>query len=258
MKDVSGLFDLTGRVAVITGASSGLGANFARGLAAAGAGLVLAARRSDRLADLQRELEAEGGRVRTVPCDVTSEADVDNLAATAMQHFGRIDVLVNNAGVANVAPAEQENAADFRRVLDINTTGTFLCLQKCGRVMLDAGGGSIVNIASVMGLVGIGKIPQAAYNASKAAVINLTRETAAQWARRGVRVNAIAPGWFPSEMTTEMFEDERSTRFMQKNAPMGRTGEPDELLGPLLLLASDAASFMTGQTIVVDGGWSIV
>ncbi len=257
MGDMNNLFDLTGRIAVITGASSGLGVAFSRGLAEAGAGVVLAARRKDRLDDQQKRLEDEGHRVLTVQCDVTREEDVDNLVSAALDHFGKIDILVNNAGMANVAPAEQENLEDFRRVINVNTIGTFLCLQRFGRVMLEAGSGSIVNIASVMGLLGIGLVPQAAYNTSKGGVVNLTRETAAQWARRGVRVNAIAPGWFPSEMTSEMFEDERSARFMRRNTPMGRAGEPEELIGPLLLLASDASSFMTGQVIVVDGGWTI-
>ncbi|MFP4452716.1 MAG: SDR family NAD(P)-dependent oxidoreductase [Desulfobacterales bacterium] len=257
MSDPRNFFDITGKVAVVTGASSGLGAAFAGGLAEAGASVVLAARRKARLDDLRQKLEADGREVLCVQCDVTEEKDVDNLVSASMERFGKIDILVNNAGTANVAPAEQEAPKDFRRVLDINVTGTFLCLQKCGRVMLEAGKGSIINIASVMGLVGIGLVPQAAYNTSKAGVINLTRETAAQWARRGVRVNAIAPGWFPSEMTAEMFEDERSSRFMRRNTPMGRAGDPEELLGPLLLLASDASSFMTGQTIVVDGGWTI-
>jgi NAD(P)-dependent dehydrogenase (short-subunit alcohol dehydrogenase family) len=157
-----------------------------------------------------------------------------------------------------VAPAESEAAEDFRHVLDVNVTGAFLCLQKCGRAMLEAGRGSIVNIASMLGVVGVGRIPQAAYTASKGAVVNMTRETAAQWARKGVRVNAIAPGWFPSEMTGDMFDDERSMNFVRRHTPMGRAGEPDELLGALLLLASDAGSFMTGQTLVVDGGWTII
>jgi NAD(P)-dependent dehydrogenase (short-subunit alcohol dehydrogenase family) len=142
--------------------------------------------------------------------------------------------------------------------MDINLTGTFICAQHCGRVMLKAGQGSIVNIASIMGLVGIGKIPQASYNASKAAVVNLTRELAAQWARRGVRVNALAPGYFPSEMTAPMFEDERSQKFLRQRIPMWRPGNPEELLGPLLLLASDASSYITGHTLVVDGGWTII
>lgn len=257
MKNPKEFFDITGKVVVVTGASSGLGTVFARGLSEAGASVVLAARRKDRIEELRQSLEADGREALSVQCDVADEHEVDNLVSAAMERFGKIDILVNNAGTANVAPAEQEKVEDFRRVIDINVTGTFLCLQKCGRAMLETGSGSIINIASVMGLLGIGLVPQAAYNTSKAGVINLTRETAAQWARRGVRVNAIAPGWFPSDMTSPMFEDERSMRFMRRNTPMGRAGDPEELLGPLLLLASDASSFMTGQTIVVDGGWTI-
>ena len=258
MQSINELFDLTGRTAVVTGASSGLGENFARALAAAGADVVLAARRKERLEAVQKELETQGRQVLAVACDVTDAADVDKLAAAALERFKKIDVLVNNAGVTHVAPAESEAAEDFRHVLDVNVTGAFLCLQKCGRAMLEAGRGSIVNIASMLGVVGVGRIPQAAYTASKGAVVNMTRETAAQWARKGVRVNAIAPGWFPSEMTGDMFDDERSMNFVRRHTPMGRAGTPDELLGALLLLASDAGSFMTGQTLVVDGGWTII
>jgi NAD(P)-dependent dehydrogenase (short-subunit alcohol dehydrogenase family) len=258
MRTPSELFDLTGRVALVTGASSGLGANFASSLAAAGADLVLAARRKERLDALKEEIEKGGGSALSVECDVTGEADVEKLVGAALDRYARIDVLVNNAGVTHVAPAEEETPADFRRVLEVNTAACFLCLQKCGRIMLEKGTGSIVNIASMLGVVGIGRIPQAAYTASKGAVVNMTRETAAQWARRGVRVNAIAPGWFPSEMTEEMFADERGANFIRRHAPMGRAGEPEELNGALLLLASDAGSYITGQTLVVDGGWTIV
>jgi NAD(P)-dependent dehydrogenase (short-subunit alcohol dehydrogenase family) len=258
MNPIAELFDLSGKVAVVSGASSGLGAVFANGLAAAGASVVLAARRKDRLDDLVDSLTAEGLEALAVPCDVTRESDVTRLVEETMNRYHRLDVLVNNAGVANVAPAANEEVSDFKNVLDVNLTGTFLCARHCARVMLEAGHGSIVNIASIMGLVGIGIIPQAAYNASKGAVINLTRELAAQWARRGVRVNALAPGFFPSEMTEELFEDERSLKALRRRIPMDRTGNPEELLGPLLLLASDASSYMTGQTLVVDGGWTTV
>jgi NAD(P)-dependent dehydrogenase (short-subunit alcohol dehydrogenase family) len=258
MNSCAELFDLTGRTAVVTGASSGLGETFARGLAAAGAAVVVAARRKDRLEKLEAELTAGGCQVAAVSCDVSAEGDVDRLVAAAAERFGKLDILINNAGVSNVAPAESEAAEDFRRVLDVNVAGCFLCLKKCGQHMLEAGRGSIVNIASMLGLVGIGRIPQAAYTASKGAVVNMTREAAAQWARRGVRVNAIAPGWFPSEMTGGMFDDERSMNFVRRNTPMGRPGKPEELVGAMLLLASDAGSFITGQTIVVDGGWTVV
>jgi len=252
------MFDLTGKVAVVTGASAGLGVSFARGLAAAGAKVALAARRTDRLERLVDELAGDGCESIAVGCDVTDEDAVDAMVRTVVDRLGGLDVLVNNAGVAFSAPAEDEPLDEFETLMAINVTGSFLCAQRCGRVMLAAGAGSIVNVASIMGFVGIGQIPQLAYNTSKGAIVNFTRELAAQWARRGVRVNAIAPGFFPSEMTDEMFGDERSLRFLRRKTPMGRPGEPHELLGALMLLASDAGSYITGQTIVVDGGWTIV
>jgi NAD(P)-dependent dehydrogenase (short-subunit alcohol dehydrogenase family) len=155
-------------------------------------------------------------------------------------------------------PAEEQALVDWRAQLDVNLTGVFLCAQRFARPMLAAGRGSIVNVASILGLVASGQVRQAAYAAAKGGVVNLTRELAAQWARRGVRVNALAPGWFPTEMTDEMFSDEGSLRWMRNRTPMGRAGALSELAGPLLLLASDASSFVTGQTIAVDGGWTIV
>jgi NAD(P)-dependent dehydrogenase (short-subunit alcohol dehydrogenase family) len=256
--DVSKLFDLTGRVAVVTGASSGLGVTFAEGLAAAGASVVLAARRMDRIEALQKKLESTGAKALAVECDVSKEASVDGLVRATVDRFGTVDVLVNNAGVARVRPALDEAPADFRDVVDTNLVGTFTCAQRFGRVMIDNRKGSIVNIASILGFVGIGLVPQASYAASKGGVVNLTRELAAQWARLGVRVNAIAPGWFPSEMAADMVETEDGQKFIRRRTPMGRAGEPKELLGVLLLLASDASSFMTGQIIAVDGGWTIV
>jgi len=251
-------FSIENKVAIITGASSGLGVTFANALADAGAKVIMAARRKDLLDTLVEKLQAADKQAMAVACDVTREDDVARLVSTTIEHYGHVDILVNNAGVANSVPAETETADQFRWVIDVNVTGSFLCARHCGAAMLEAGKGSIINIASMMGLVGIGQIPQAAYNASKGAVVNMTRELAAQWARRGVRVNALAPGWFPSEMTTDLFENEQAIRFITRKTPMGRAGDPSELIGPLLLLASDASSFMTGQTLVVDGGWTIV
>ncbi len=252
------LFDLKDRVAVVTGASSGLGVQIANALAEAGAHLVLAARRGDRLVELAEKLATRGVRAHPVPCDVSSEAQVDELVDATLAHYGQVDVLVNNAGITEVVPAETQTRESFQQVVDVNLLGVFLCTQRFGRRMLAAGRGSIVNVASMLGLVGVGQVPQAAYAASKGAVINMTREFAAQWARRGVRVNCLAPGWFETEMTGEMFGDERSLHWMRTRTPMGRAGQAGELSGALLLLASDASSFITGQTIVVDGGWTIV
>jgi NAD(P)-dependent dehydrogenase (short-subunit alcohol dehydrogenase family) len=258
MSSTLDLFRLDGRVAVVTGASSGLGVTFARGLAGVGASVVMAARRKDRLERLAAELEGQGREALAVVCDITREDDVEQLVDTALKRFGRLDILVNNAGVAYVGPAEDEPVEDFQRVMNTNVTGVFLCAKHCGRAMLKAGRGSIVNIASVLGMVGIGALPQLSYNTSKGAVINMTRELAAQWAKRGVRVNALAPAWFHTEMTEGMFDNERSIQFIERRTPMGRAGRPEELLGALLLLASDASSYMTGQTIAVDGGWTIL
>jgi NAD(P)-dependent dehydrogenase (short-subunit alcohol dehydrogenase family) len=258
MKHPEQRFRLDGRVAVVTGASSGMGITFAHALAAAGARVVVAARRMERLRELAGELEREGFAAHAVACDVAREDEVERLVEETQRAFGPADVLVNNAGFTTVVPAEDQALADWRAHLDVNLTGVFLCAQRFGRGMLAAGRGTIVNVASVLGFVASGQIRQAAYAASKGGVVNLTRELAAQWARRGVRVNALAPGWFPTEMTSDMFGDERSVAWMRSRTPLGRGGELDELVGPLLFLASDASTFVTGHVLTVDGGWTIV
>jgi NAD(P)-dependent dehydrogenase (short-subunit alcohol dehydrogenase family) len=250
------MWDLNDAVAVVTGASSGLGARFARVLAGRGARVMLGARRAERLHDLVDELGAD--RAAAVETDVIDEAAVRRLVDGAVARFGRLDVLVNNAGIANVAPAEVDTTASFRSVIEVNLVGLFTCCREAARVMLPQGSGSIVNVASVLGLQASARIPQASYCASKGGVLNLTRELAAQWAGRGVRVNAIAPGWFPSEMTREMFETESGLRYMRRVVPMGRPGMPDELDGALVFLAARASSYVTGQALIVDGGWSVV
>ena len=258
MKDPLARFGVEGQVAVVTGASSGMGVPFAEALAAAGAHVVLAARRKERLESVAAGIRSEGGQAVPVVCDVAREQDVERLVREAEAAFGPVDLLVNNAGFTTVVPAEDQSAEDFRGQLEVNLTGAFLCAQRFGRRMLARGRGNIVNVASVLGTVASGQIPQAAYAASKGGLIQLTRELAAQWARRGVRVNALAPGWFPTEMTGDMFDDPRSLKWMRTRTPMGRGGELDELVGPLLFLASEASSFVTGHVLTVDGGWTIV
>jgi NAD(P)-dependent dehydrogenase (short-subunit alcohol dehydrogenase family) len=251
--DLVTLFRLDGRVAVVTGASSGLGDRFARVLHAAGATVVAAARRTERLHALAGEL---GDRVVPVTCDVSVDADCERLIATAVDLDGHLDVLVNNAGIGHPMPAESEPIDHFRSVVEVNLNGVFLLSQLAGGHMLERGSGSIVNVASMLGLVASAPIKQASYCASKGAVVNLTRELGAQWGRKGVRVNALAPGWFPSEMTGDMFDDDTSMDFVNRTCPMGRGGDPSELDGALLFLAGDASSYVTGQILTIDGGWT--
>ncbi|KJE21689.1 dehydrogenase of unknown specificity, short-chain alcohol dehydrogenase like [Frankia torreyi] len=246
-------FRLDGRVAIVTGASSGLGVDFARGLAEAGADVVLGARRVERLEDTAKLVEAAGRRALAVAADVADPASAERITAAAMEAFGRVDVLVNNAGIGTAVPALKETPEQFRSVLDVNLSGCYWMAQAAARVMRP--GSSIVNISSVLGLTTAG-LPQAAYTASKAGLFGLTRDLAQQWTgRQGIRVNALAPGFFRSEMTDEYqpgYVETQLTRVLD-----GRFGEPAELTAALLFLASDAGSFVTGQTLVVDGGFSI-
>jgi len=251
---IEDIFSMKDKVVVVTGASSGLGARFAEVLTGAGASVVLAARREAPVAALVARLPRAVG----VRCDVTDEDDCARLVQTAIDTHGRIDVLINNAGVSNVAKAEEETTEQFRRVVDVNLVATYTLSRLVGIQMLAAGSGAIVNVASMVGLVGLGRMPQAAYAASKAGVVNLTRELAAQWARRGIRVNAIAPGFFPSEMTQELFGSDSGSAWVEKMTPMGRGGRAGELDGALLFLASDAGSYVTGSVVTVDGGWTAV
>ena len=252
--DTAGLFDLDGRVAVVTGASSGLGDRFARVLHAAGAHVVLAARRGDRLDALATDL---GSRATAVVADLSQVRDREHLVEQALAVAGGIDVLVNNAGVSVPTPAVDESVDRLQESIEINVVAPFQLCQLVGRSMLERGTGSIVNIASILGLVAASPMKDVAYCTSKGALVNMTRQLGCEWGRRGVRVNALAPGWFPSEMTqAEMFDDERGADFIVRNTPMGRPGVISELDGALLFLAGKASSYVTGQVLAVDGGWT--
>ncbi|HXW06932.1 MAG TPA: SDR family oxidoreductase [Vicinamibacterales bacterium] len=249
---------LEGRTALVTGASYGLGVTFAQTLATAGARLVLAARSLDKLQVVAERLTAAGHEAIAIRCDVGNPEEVATMVASGWERFGRIDVLVNNAGVVAEAPIVPERIPHelFERTLRVNVLGTWYCCREVGaRQLADGRGGSIINVASVAGLAGLSDFPTA-YQTSKAAVINLTRNLACSWANRGIRVNALAPGWFPSEMTGPVFGMPDFRRWVTEAAPLARIGDPAELAVPLLLLASDAGSFMTGHTLVVDGGLS--
>jgi len=251
---VGDLFGLAGRTAIVTGASAGLGAHFATVLADAGAHVIAAARRVDRL----DRLAASHERIEACACDVADASSREALLAAALAHDGRVDVLVNNAGIGDQMPAEEESIEAFQQTVEVNLVAAFALAQLVGRQMLEQGAGSIINLASMFGLVGSAPLSQVSYCASKGGIVNLTRQLGAEWARRGVRVNAIAPGYFPSDMTAGLLADERTLTWVRRNAPLGRPGRLRELDGVLLLLASDASTYVVGETISVDGGWTAV
>jgi NAD(P)-dependent dehydrogenase (short-subunit alcohol dehydrogenase family) len=244
------LFRLDDKVAIVTGASSGLGVAFAKALADAGADVVLTGRRTNRLEETRALVEARGRRAVVVTADVARPEDAQVVVDAAMKEFDHVDILVNNAGKGTAVPATRETPEQFREVIDINLNGSYWMAQACARVMQP--GSSIVNVSSIAALSS-GGLPQAAYSSSKAGLIGLTRDLAVQWTgRKGIRVNALAPGFFPSEMT-DQFPDGYIEGWFDR-IPSGRAGDPDELAAAMVFLASAAAGYVTGTTLVVDGG----
>ena len=249
------LFDLSGKIAIVTGGSRGLGFQMASALAEAGAALALTARKADELEQAAAQLRERGFRALAVPGDVARPEDAEAVVARALAEYARVDILVNNAGATWGAQVLDMPVDAWRKVMDTNVTGTFLMIQAVGRAMIDAGrGGKIVNIASVAGLIGTnaGVLDAIGYSASKGAVIALTRDLAVKWARHGITVNALAPGFFPTKMTRWLI-DHRGEAILD-TIPLGRLGGDDDLKGAAVFLASRASDFMTGQVLVVDGG----
>ena len=259
MKPVQQLFDLSGQTALITGGSRGLGREIAEGMAEAGASLMLLARREQWLTPTLDEFRGRGFRCQGMVCDAAVPAQIEAAVARTLEIYGRIDILVNNAGVSWGAPAETMALDKWRMVIDVNLTGAFLFCQAVGREMIRAGGGRILNISSINALTGgliVPDVPNASYVASKGGLTALTRELAAKWARHGIRVNAIAPGYFPSRLTERIWE--RVQARMEQQVPLGRSGREGELKGVALFLAAEASSYITGQILVVDGGTTLV
>jgi NAD(P)-dependent dehydrogenase (short-subunit alcohol dehydrogenase family) len=250
------LFDLTGKVAIVTGGGSGIGRQMAEGLAEAGADLVLCARKAERCERAAAELEQLGVRALGLGCDVRDPEQVQAVVGRAVHELGSVDVLVNNAGTVWGAAPEDMPLDGWQKVVDVNLTGVFLFSQAAGRVMIERRGGSIVNIASVSGLHGAPPevVNTIVYHATKGGVIAFTRDLAWKWAPRGIRVNAIAPGWFPSDMSSFVLDSHGDE--LKRRIPLARFGGPDDLKGAVVYLASSASAYVTGHTLVVDGGQS--
>jgi NAD(P)-dependent dehydrogenase (short-subunit alcohol dehydrogenase family) len=253
------LFGLRGKVALVTGASSGLGIAFAKGLAMAGADVAVVARRLERLQAVARELEALGGRALAIQADLRHEDQIEAALQQILDSLGPIDILVNNAGVAPVSRAERHTLEKWEQALAINLTAVFLCCQKVGRQMIERGqGGRIINISSVLGEGANAVHKTVGYAATKGAVTNMTRQLAVEWAPYDITVNALAPSWFPTEMITDprlgRVHDAQRAR-MELFTPIGRLGREGELLGAVIFLASPSASYVTGEILHVDGGW---
>lgn len=250
------LFDLSGKSAIVTGGGKGIGRQMAEGLAAAGADIVLCARNAERCEQTAAELAELGVKTLGLGCDVRDPDQVQAVVARTVADFGGVDVLVNNAGTVWGATPEDMPLEGWQKVVDVNLTGVFLFSQAAGRAMIERGSGSIVNIASVAGIHGAPPeiVNTVVYHATKGGVISFTRDLAWKWAAHGIRVNAIAPGWFPSDMANFVLEN--AGEELVRRVPLGRFGGPEDLKGPVVFLASDASAYVTGHTLVVDGGQS--
>lgn len=252
-------FDLSGQVAVVTGASAGLGLQMARAFASQGANLVLLARRKTLLEQNAKDISAEFGvEVLPIECDITKTEQVINAVDLTMERFGRVDILMNNAGTGAVAPAEEITDEQFKHELDIDLFGTFVCAREFGKRMIEAGYGRIINIASMYGLVGNLIVGSSPYHAAKGGVVNLTRALAAEWGKHGITVNSICPGYFYTDLTTKTLDSDYFQDIAKRSIPMARYGKSGELDTCALFLASPASTYVNGQNIAVDGGYTCV
>ena len=248
------LFSLAGRVALVTGAGRGLGRSMALALAAAGADVVGMSRTAGEIETLAEEVRGLGRRAMAVRADSTVEAEVERAASRVMDELGGLDILVNNAGINIRKPVLELSPEEYRQVLSTNLEGYFLCARAAGRIMVERGRGKVINISSIMGRVALAN--QAAYASSKGAIEQLTKVLAIEWAPHNVQVNAIGPTYFETDLTRPLFEDEERHDFITSRTPMGRWGQPHELAGAVIFLASAASDYVTGHTLMVDGGWT--
>jgi gluconate 5-dehydrogenase len=255
---MTNLFDLTGKAAMVTGASSGLGVQFALALARQGADLAILARRVEKLEELKGEIEKLGVRCLELKCDVTQVDQIKDAVGKIEKAYGKIDILVNNAGVGGSAPAESQTDEQWRSIIDLNLSSVYFCAREAGKIMIGQKYGKIINIGSIHSSVAMSGSTLTGYCASKGGVLMLTKALANEWAKYNITVNAIGPAYFPSEMTQHVFERESFLKSIQAYCPMGRPGRPGELDGALIYFASDASSYTTGQILTIDGGWTSI
>jgi gluconate 5-dehydrogenase len=252
------LFDLTGKVAVVTGASSGLGVQMAKALARQGADIVVLARRKDRLDKVAEDIKALGVKCLAVQCDVTDTASIQTAVSAVKAEYGRADILINNAGSGGVGPAETTSDDDWNHTVSVDLNGVFKVAREFGKLMIENKYGRIINIASMYGMVGNMALPTAAYHAAKGGVINLTRALAAEWAKHGITVNAICPGYFATELTEDTLKTESFSNYMKASVPVGRYGHEGELDSAAIFLSSEGSAYVTGVILPVDGGYTCV
>ena len=248
------LFDLSGKVAIVTGTSRGLGQYFARALAGAGADLVITSRELSRLTEFKQEIESLGRKALAVQLDVLSQSDIENMVQTTIKEYGKIDILVNNAGLNIRKPSTEVSQQDWDTVLNTNLKGSFFCAQAVAKEMIKRNYGRIINVGSctcVFGMEGI-----AAYTASRGAILSMTRSLAAEWGKFGITVNVLAPGWFKTAQNAVLYEDKKWLNYITERIPLNRPGQPNDLDGTVVFLASDACEYITGQIILVDGGFT--